>query len=36
MWEVGQPGTRIDIVELGRLCRPPDYAEQARLPQDSS
>jgi hypothetical protein len=25
---VGQPGLRIDVVELGGLCRPPNYAER--------
>jgi hypothetical protein len=25
---VGQPGQWIDVVELGRLCRPPNYAER--------
>jgi hypothetical protein len=24
---IGQPGLWIDIVELGRLCRLPNYAE---------
>jgi hypothetical protein len=24
---VGQPGAWIDVVQLGRLCRTPDYAE---------
>jgi hypothetical protein len=33
---VGKPSLRIDVVELGRLCRPPNYAEVARFPQDSS
>jgi hypothetical protein len=33
---VGKPGARIDIVELGGLCRAPNYAEVARFPQDSS
>lgn len=27
---VGQPGQWIDIVQLGGLCRPPDYAERFR------
>jgi hypothetical protein len=27
---VCQPGERIDVVELGGLCRPPDYAERVR------
>lgn len=34
--DVGQPCLRIDVVELRRLCRPPNYAEWARFPQDSS
>jgi hypothetical protein len=25
---VGEPGLRINIVHLGRLCRPPNYAER--------
>jgi hypothetical protein len=25
---VGEPGQRINVVELGRLCRPPNYAER--------
>jgi hypothetical protein len=33
---VGEPGTRIDIVELARLCRPPNYAERIGFPQHSS
>ena len=33
---VGEPGLRIDVVELGGLCRPPNYAERARFPQHSS
>jgi hypothetical protein len=24
---VGEPSLRIDVVELGGLCRPPNYAE---------
>jgi hypothetical protein len=32
---VGEPGTRIDIVEFGGLCRAPNYAEWTRFPQDS-
>jgi hypothetical protein len=32
---IGQPCLRIDVVELGRLCRPPNYAERACFPQDS-
>jgi hypothetical protein len=30
---VGDPGLRIDVVELGGLCRPPNYAESGRFPQ---
>jgi hypothetical protein len=33
---VGEPGLGIDVVELGRLCRPPNYAEQTGFPQHSS
>jgi hypothetical protein len=33
---VGEPSLRINIVELGRLCRTPNYAEQARFPQPLS
>jgi hypothetical protein len=33
---IGEPGLRVDVVELGGLCRPPNYAECARFPQDSS
>jgi len=25
---VGEPSQRIDVIELGRLCRRPNYAEQ--------
>ncbi len=25
---VGEPGLWIDVVELGALCRPPNYAER--------
>jgi hypothetical protein len=25
---VGEPSLRIDVVHLGRLCRPPNYAER--------
>jgi hypothetical protein len=32
---VGEPGLGIDVVELGGLCRSPNYAERARFPQDS-
>jgi hypothetical protein len=27
---IGQPGLRIDAIHLGRLCRPPYYAERVR------
>jgi hypothetical protein len=30
---VGEPGARIDVVELGGLCRLANYAEHARFPQ---
>ena len=30
---VGEPGLRIDVIHLGGLCRPPNYAECARFPQ---
>jgi hypothetical protein len=26
--EIGEPGLRVDVVELGGLCRPPNYAER--------
>jgi transposase-like protein len=32
---VGQIGLRLDATELGRLCRPPNYAESGRFPQIS-
>ena len=32
---VGEPSLRVDTVELGGLCRPPNYAERACFPQDS-
>jgi len=32
---VGEPGARIDVVELGGLCRPVNYAERSRFPHDS-
>jgi hypothetical protein len=25
---IGEPSVRIDVVELGGLCRPPNYAER--------
>jgi hypothetical protein len=28
---IGEPGARIDVVQLRRLCRPPNYAERARF-----
>jgi hypothetical protein len=31
---VGEPGLRIDVIELGGLCRPLNYAERTRFPQD--
>jgi hypothetical protein len=33
---VGEPGLRIDVIHLGGLCRPANYAERVRFPQDSS
>jgi hypothetical protein len=30
---VGEPGLWIDVVELGGLCRPPNYARSGRFPQ---
>jgi hypothetical protein len=33
---VGEPGSRIDVIELAGLCRPPNYAEWACFPQDFS
>jgi len=32
---VAQIGFGIEVVELGGLCRPPNYAERARFPQYS-
>jgi hypothetical protein len=32
---VGKPSLRIDVVELGGLCRAPNYAEWACFPQNS-
>jgi hypothetical protein len=26
--DVGEPGARIDVIELAGLCRPPNYAER--------
>jgi len=31
--DVGEPGTWVNVVQLGRLCRAPNYAEQAGFPQ---
>ena len=28
--DISEPGLRIDTVHLGRLCRPPNYAERVR------
>jgi len=25
---IGEPSLRVDVVELGGLCRPPNYAER--------
>jgi hypothetical protein len=33
---VAQIGLGIETVQLGGLCRPPNYAERMRFPQDSS
>jgi hypothetical protein len=33
---VGEPGLRIDLIELGSLCRPPNYAEHSGFPQHLS
>jgi hypothetical protein len=27
--DIGEPSLRVDVVELGRLCRSPNYAERA-------
>jgi hypothetical protein len=32
---VGEPRLRVDVVELGGLCRPRNYAERVRFPPDS-
>jgi hypothetical protein len=32
---VGEPGLRVDLVELRGLCRPPNYAEWTGFPQNS-
>jgi hypothetical protein len=34
--DIGEPGLRIDVVELRGLCRPPNYAERARFPKADS
>jgi hypothetical protein len=34
--DIGQPGLRVDVVQFRGLCRPPNYAERARFPQDFS
>ena len=34
--DVGQIGLRFDATEFCRLCRPANYAERFRFPQDSS
>jgi hypothetical protein len=31
--DIGKPSLRIDVVHLGGLCRPPNYAEQFRSDQ---
>ena len=33
---VAQVSVRFDTVQLAGLCRPPNYAERVRFPQDSS
>jgi hypothetical protein len=33
---VGEIVLRVQTIELGALCRPPNYAERARFPQDLS
>lgn len=33
--DISEPGERVDVVELGGLCRPPNYTERAGFPQDS-
>jgi hypothetical protein len=30
--DVGEPGLRVDVVELGGLCRHPNYAEWSGFP----
>jgi len=32
--DVGEIGVRLDPAELAGLCRPANYAERARFPQD--
>jgi len=34
--DVGEPGLRVEVVELGGLCRLPNYAERAGFPQHLS
>jgi hypothetical protein len=31
--DVSEPGAWINVIQLGRLCRPSNYAERARIPQ---
>ena len=31
--DVGDVGLRLDVVELARLCRPPNYAESVVFPR---
>jgi hypothetical protein len=33
--DISKPCQRLDIVELGGLCRSPNYAERNRFPQYS-
>src|SRR2546429_7593403 len=33
---VGEPGLWVDVVELGGLCRPSNYAERSDFPHNSS
>ena len=33
--DIGEPRARVDVVELAGLCRPANYAERVRFPQDS-
>jgi hypothetical protein len=34
--DISQPSLWIDAIDLGGLCRVPNYAEVAFFPQDSS